>query len=492
MAIYHCTIKIGSRSSGRSAVAAAAYRSGSLLIEDETAGKQYDYSRKGGVIHSEIMLPDHAPTEFSDRSALWNSVQKVEKAKNAQLFREVEVALPVEISFDQQLDAVRRYVRDNFVAAGMCADIAIHDKQDGNPHAHILLTTRPLKQDGSWGQKEKKVYKLDADGNKIPVIDPETGQQKLGKRNCKQWVREKVETTNWNDRSNAEKWRASWADICNSYLDQDHQIDHRSYAEQGMLQQPTKHVGVTQKAMQEKGKQLDYDVVVKNIMITDYNTAVRRMISAIVEFFEKWKQRMEEIYERFINVEKHHEHYARQHGAAGEHAVAVGTDRERKPGFAGRVRKLDEIMRDAAETNRTIADTDQEIEELASIEAANDERIKKIIERRNAQLAGRSADDVRQRALAEYAANADLGSTERDYPVSAQRDGKTGTGEQQPARGEQRTRRRNQPVKSGAEAGAKANQQRKGKPERGVEKNRTDKERKSKRNKKNKGIERER
>ena len=147
IAIYHCSIKIISRGKGKSAVAAAAYRSGEKLINDYD-GVIHDYTRKSGISHTEILLPAHAPPEFADRSTLWNAVEKIEKAKNSQLAREIELAIPKELSEKEQLALVREYVKQNFVSAGMCADIAIHDKKDGNPHAHILLTMRPIEQDG--------------------------------------------------------------------------------------------------------------------------------------------------------------------------------------------------------------------------------------------------------------------------------------------------------------------------------------------------------
>ena len=125
IAIFHCPVKIIQRSKGRSAVAAAAYRSGEKLT-NEWDGEIHDYTHKGGIVHKEIMLPAHAPPEFSDRSTLWNSVEKIEKSSDAQLAREIEIALPVELSRAEHLSLVRSFVRDNFVAAGMCADFAIH------------------------------------------------------------------------------------------------------------------------------------------------------------------------------------------------------------------------------------------------------------------------------------------------------------------------------------------------------------------------------
>ena len=148
MAIYHCSIKIIKRSKGRSAVAAAAYRSGENLI-NEWDGMTHNYTNKGGVVHTEILLPIYAPTAFQDRSTLWNSVEEIEKSRNAQLAREIEIALPMELSRKEQIRLVRDYAQNSFVAMGMCADVAVHDKGDGNPHAHILLTMRPIKEDGT-------------------------------------------------------------------------------------------------------------------------------------------------------------------------------------------------------------------------------------------------------------------------------------------------------------------------------------------------------
>ena len=130
VAIYHCSIKTISRGKSQSAVAAAAYRAGEKIY-NEYDGRTSDYTRKKGIAHTEIMLPDNAPAEFADRAVLWNAVERVEKAKNSQLAREIEIALPVELSEMQNLSLVREYVKKNFVEHGMCADITIHDKNDG-------------------------------------------------------------------------------------------------------------------------------------------------------------------------------------------------------------------------------------------------------------------------------------------------------------------------------------------------------------------------
>ena len=256
---------------GRSAVAAAAYRSGERLT-NEWDGKTHDYTHKPGVVHTEIMLPAHAPPEFQDRSTLWNSVEQIEKASDAQLAREIEVALPVELSRAEQLALVRSYVQDNFVAAGMCADFALHDKGDGNPHAHILLTIRPLRSDGKWGPKCRKVYDLDSQGNRIP--DGKGG-----------WKNHREDTTDWNNRENAEKWRAAWATYANRALEtagRPERIDHRSYERQGVEKIPTIHMGVAASQMERKGIQtekgnLNRQIAADNKLLKELKARITRI-----------------------------------------------------------------------------------------------------------------------------------------------------------------------------------------------------------------------
>ena len=165
MAIYHCSIKVGSRSKGQSAVAAAAYRAGEKLTDHET-GLVSDYTKKSGVVYSEIALCENAPAEYADRQTLWSAVHQIEKAKDARLWREIEVALPKEFSRSDQIETVRDFVK-RLTDQGMCADWSLHDKGDGNPHAHIMLTTRSIKPDGTWAPKSRKVYDLDENGEKI-------------------------------------------------------------------------------------------------------------------------------------------------------------------------------------------------------------------------------------------------------------------------------------------------------------------------------------
>ena len=242
MAIYHLSIKIISRGKGKSAVAAASYRSGEK-IKNEYDGIVHDFTRKGGIAHTEILLPQNAPQEFSDRGTLWNSVEKIEKSKNSQLAREIEIALPKELNREKQIELVREYVKENFVKVGMCADIALHDKNDGNPHCHILLTMRPLNEDTTWGAKSKKEYILDENGEKV----------KLKNGNYKT---RKINTVDWNEQDKAEEWRKTWADITNKYLEENsiqEKVDHRSYQRQGIEEIPTIHLGVSASQMEKKG-----------------------------------------------------------------------------------------------------------------------------------------------------------------------------------------------------------------------------------------------
>ncbi|MEG0129352.1 MobQ family relaxase [Clostridium sp.] len=242
MAIYHCSTKIVSRGSGRSAVGASAYRSGEKLI-NEYDGMKHDYRKKQGIVHKEILTPEYAPNWSKNREKLWNEVEKVEKSKNSQLSREVEVALPKEFSISENIELVRNYVKDNFVNEGMVADICIHDKADGNPHAHIMLTMRPFNRDGSWGAKAKKEYILDKEGKKI----------KLKSGNYKS---RKINTTNWDSKEKLESYRRDWADKINKVLESkgmEQRVDHRSYEEQGIHRMPTKHEGYVVRAMESRG-----------------------------------------------------------------------------------------------------------------------------------------------------------------------------------------------------------------------------------------------
>lgn len=238
MAIYHLTAKIISRADGRSIVRAAAYRSASVLF-DQRAGLQYSYAAKAGVIHAEMLLPPGAPAWMADRERLWNHVEMTEKRIDAQLAREVEFALPRELSREDNIALARAFVQREFVDEGMVADLCIYWDFDssGNPkpHAHVLLTLRGIQGDG-FGLKRRqwrmapdgKTYLLDAAGERIP---------------------------DWNNKQTLLRWRERWAEYVNQRLAErgiDQQIDHRSHADRGIRIEPEKKIhGMTSRLLEE-------------------------------------------------------------------------------------------------------------------------------------------------------------------------------------------------------------------------------------------------
>ena len=280
IAIYHWNIGIVSRGKGKSAVAAAAYRSGEKLT-NEWDGMTHDYTRKGGVVHTEIMLPPHAPPSFSDRSTLWNSVELYEKAGNAQLAREIDAALPIELSREEQIRLVREYCSSQFVSRGMCVDYAIHDTDSGNPHCHIMLTMRPLDERGAWAAKSKKEYDLDENGERIHLP---SGRYKT----------HKVDLTGWNDKDNTLLWRKAWADFTNDFLERNgspERIDHRSNAERGIDELPTVHMGVAACQMEKKGiatekGELNRSIQKTNRLIREIRAQIGKLKEWIADLFK--------------------------------------------------------------------------------------------------------------------------------------------------------------------------------------------------------------
>ena len=218
MAIFHFSAKIISRASGRSAVAAAAYRSASRL-HDERLDRDHDFSNKSGVAHSEVMLPEDAPERLSDRERLWNEVEATEKRKDAQLSREVEFAIPREMNQQQGIELARDFVSREFVDRGMIADFNVHWDigVDGmaKPHAHVMLSMREVDEDG-FGAKVR----------------------------------------DWNRSELVEQWRERWADHVNerlAELDIDARIDHRSLEAQGIELEPQDKIGPAAQRMGERG-----------------------------------------------------------------------------------------------------------------------------------------------------------------------------------------------------------------------------------------------
>lgn len=332
MAIFHCSIKIVKRSEGRSVVAAAAYRAGEK-IKSEYDGTENDYTRKRWIEHTEIMLPENAPKEFVDRKTLWNSVEENEKGRNSQLAREIELALPVEFDLQDNVDLVRDYVKDNFVDIGMCADIAIHNppaRNDinqpvnkygeltnnieemifNNPHAHILLTMRPMDENGNWEAKSQKEYVCIKDGTEAAFtgnefnVYKEEGWEKQYKYKIDgetKWLPKSIgdnleleridrspkttpygrknETIEYyNDSQRAVEWRNAWETAINSKAEElgfDFRVDARSYEEQGVDKIATIHMGVELNNIRKRNERNcirdDNDILKTNRLIEEHN-----------------------------------------------------------------------------------------------------------------------------------------------------------------------------------------------------------------------------
>lgn len=318
MAIYHLHCKVFSRSKGQTAIAAAAYRSGTKL-EDHELGTVSDYTKKKGIAFSEIELPSNAPKEYADREVLWNAVQEVEKSKDAQLCREFEIALPKELSLVEQIELVRTFAK-SLVSEGMIADYSIHDKNDGNPHVHILTTMRGIDDKGKWMSKQKKIYSLDEGGNRIPIIDKKTGQQKIS-NGRRQWKRETLLDTSWNSKEQLLAWKKRWSDICNEAIDKKNalieeenlavnlyaqqpeinHIDHRSYAEQGVNKTPTIHEGWQARKMERLG--MTSERLEQNRRINQMNS----IWSQLNDVSKKYRKYNEDHYQDYQKEVKNHE-----------------------------------------------------------------------------------------------------------------------------------------------------------------------------------------
>lgn len=238
MALYHFHVGQVKRSAGQSAIESAAYRAGERLYS-ERYGEYSDYTRKGGVVYAEILLPPHAPRGYADRQTLWNAVESAERGKNAQLAYSFDIAMQNEFSPEENIALAREFLLNNFVSHGIIADFAVHrpDKDGGipNPHLHILCPIRPLNPDGSWGTKQRRVYREDGKFDAVP-------------------------TTDWGRPETLEAWRAAWAALCNAKFEEKGlpcRIDHRSYSRQGIEQVPTIHEGVAVRQMEARGLATD-------------------------------------------------------------------------------------------------------------------------------------------------------------------------------------------------------------------------------------------
>ncbi len=322
MAIYHLEAKMVSRGAGRSAVAAAAYLSCSRLL-NEYDGVQHDYTRKQGLVWQQVFLPVAAPTEWQNREILWNAVEENEKTKDSRLAREFVVALPIELSKAQWERLLSDFVSDTFVSDGMCADVAIHDPYPPghNPHAHILLTVRPLDEKGKWQYKTEKEYlcvkngkeqgftaaefkQAQADGwekqyqykvgKKKVYMVPSSAQAQGYERVSKypkstKYGRQNPISERWNSEEQLVFWRKAWANVTNLHLEragQEERIDQRSHAERGLDEQPTIHEGVIARALEKKGIvsdrcELNRQIKADNALLRELKAAVKKLMQVV-------------------------------------------------------------------------------------------------------------------------------------------------------------------------------------------------------------------
>ena len=322
MAIYHLEAKVVSRGTGRSAVAASAYLSCSKILNDYD-GVQHDYTRKKGLVWQEVFLPEFAPSEWKERGVLWNAVEENEKTKDSRLAREFVVALPIELSEAQWEKLLSDFISDTFVADGMCADVAIHDPYPPghNPHAHIMLTVRPLDEKGNWQYKTQKEYLCVKNGEEqgftadefktvqtegwekqyqykvgrkkvyLPPSEAENhGYERASKHpKSTKFGRQNPIAERWNSEEQLVLWRAAWADVTNRHLEtagHEERIDHRSHADRGLTEQPTIHEGVVARALEKKGIvsdrcELNRQIKADNALLRELKATVKKLIQVV-------------------------------------------------------------------------------------------------------------------------------------------------------------------------------------------------------------------
>ena len=344
MAIYHMQAKVVSRGSGRSAVAASAYMSCSRIYNDYD-GIQHDYTRKHGLIYQEVMLPPMAPPKWKNREQLWNAVEAAEKTKDSRLAREFVVALPIELDKDSNISLLQNFIQKNFVDMGMCADFAIHDTDGHNPHAHILLTVRPLNENGTWQYKTEKEYLCIKDGEEkgftasefkdaqkegwekqyrykagkkkvylTPSAAQEKGYERIDKHpKSTRYGRQNPISEQWNSEEQLCLWRANWADAVNKMLALNQinaAIDHRSFAAQGITEQPTIHEGYIAQNMEKKGMiadrcEINRRVRADNRILRELKTQIKKLVQAVEKSIPVIAETLEAIRNHMIFTQYH-------------------------------------------------------------------------------------------------------------------------------------------------------------------------------------------
>ena len=341
MAIYHLEAKVISRGAGRSACAASAYLSCSAIYNDYD-GVQHDYTRKKGLVWEQVFLPYSAPSAWQDREILWNAVEENEKTKDSRLAREFVPALPIELTSEQWEELLTDFIQNSFVSDGMCADVAIHDPDPPghNPHAHILLTVRPLNPDGTWQYKTEKEYLCVRDGEergftaaefkeaqaeglekqyqykvgrKKEYLAPSEAEAKGYERASKnpkstKYGRQNPISDRWNSEEQLVLWREAWANAVNRSLERygfDERVDHWSHAARGLDEQPTVHEGVIARALEEKGVisdrcELNRQIKRDNTLLRELKAQVKKLMQAVKNTIPALAEAMESVRENMI------------------------------------------------------------------------------------------------------------------------------------------------------------------------------------------------
>ena len=420
MAIYHLEAKVVSRGNGRSAVAASAYLSCSKILNDYD-GVQHDFTRKKGLIWQDVFLPEFAPSDWKDRSVLWNAVEKNEKTKDSRLAREFVPALPIELTPSQWQELLTDFIQNNFVADGMCADVAVHDPYPPghNPHAHIMVTVRPLDEKGNWQYKAEKEYvcvrngeergftaaefkAAQADGwekqypykvGRKKVYLPSSEAEKHGYERVSKYPkstkygRQNPISERWNSEEQLVQWRKAWADAANRYLERyghEERIDHRSHAERGLDEQPTIHEGVFARSLERQGVisdrcEINRQIKADNALLHELKAAVRKLAQAVKNTIPALAEAMERLRGNMIIFRYQLRHIGMGKHRMNEHIQAAVPKLER---YMGLVRQIKEktkerknLLAEKKETPfyqipklrdlaRSIAELTEELEEL--------------------------------------------------------------------------------------------------------------------------------
>ena len=307
MASYHCNVKVLSRSKGRSSVQFSAYISGEKMY-DERLGESFNHTSKEEVCYTEFSFADRVPEQIRTPDKFWNEVEQIEKTNDAQVCRTWEIALPKELTIEQNISWIQDYVKELIEKDHMPAvQWAIHNKE-GNPHAHIMAPTRDIKDNGKWEPKEVKQYKLDEKGERIPILNPD-GTQKVDKQNRKQWQRETVKVNPWNSKQLLKQWRERAATYQNKALEMAHQevrVDHRSYKDQGIERIPTIHEGYQARKMGELSERVQMNNVIRqtNLEYERERTLLQNLQNQWIEFLRSFEHVRDQIRERIERISR--------------------------------------------------------------------------------------------------------------------------------------------------------------------------------------------